>query len=42
METVTIELKNKKALKLLQELEDLEIIKIHARKNKRPFAKQSF
>ena len=29
METITVELKNKKALKLLQELEALEIIKLH-------------
>lgn len=29
METVTVELKNKKALKLLEEMEDLDLIKLH-------------
>lgn len=29
METITVELKNKKALKLLQDLEALKIIKLH-------------
>lgn len=29
METVTVELKNKKALKLLKELEELNIIRLH-------------
>jgi hypothetical protein len=34
METVTVEIKNKKAMNLLKELEDLEIIKIHKSEEK--------
>ncbi len=30
METVTIEIKNSKAMKLLEDLENLDIIKIHS------------
>ncbi len=36
METVTVELKNKKALKLLEELEELDIIKLHKTEDKKP------
>lgn len=35
METVTIELKNKKALQLLKELEKLDIIKLHRPEEKK-------
>lgn len=35
METVNIELKNKKALTLLKELEELDIIKLHKPEEKR-------
>jgi hypothetical protein len=35
METVIVELKNKKALKLLEELEELDIIKLHKTEEKK-------
>ncbi len=35
METVTVELINKKALKLLEELEELAIIKLHKAEEKK-------